>query len=70
MRITHFCDCGPHFYCGNPIVLLVCEECGGEYLGPDCDVTRPLPVSVRDNGRVLCKDCVQKKEGKSTPLAV
>ena len=69
MRTNHFCDCGPHFHCGNPIVFLVCEECGNEYLGADCEVTRPLPVSVQADGRILCKDCAGK-EGKSTQLAV
>jgi len=62
MKFYHFCDCGPHFHCGETIVHLVCQECGAEYIGPDCDVTRPLPVSKIGNDAVLCQNCVDKAE--------
>lgn len=62
MRFYHFCDCGPHFHCGQEIVQYICQDCGSEYIGPDCDVTRPLPVRKRDNDRTLCDDCAKKSQ--------
>lgn len=61
MRYQHFCDCGPHFHCGEPIIHTICQSCGAEYIGPDCRVTRPLPVAMTEAGLVLCKDCQAKK---------
>ncbi len=60
MKYSHFCDCGPHVHCLEPIVHAICEECGNEYIGPECDVTNPLPVSVREDGRILCESCRQR----------
>lgn len=53
----HFCDCGRHFFCGSTIVLNTCEVCGAEYLGPECQVTQPLPVSMNESGHMLCREC-------------
>ncbi len=63
-RYLHFCDCGPHFHCGTVIIQLFCEECGAEYLGPDCNITQPLPVALRENGRILCVECFQSIQVK------
>jgi len=60
----HFCDCGSHFFCGNPIVLNSCEECGSEYIGPDCRVSRPLPVDIDETGRALCRECRERVENR------
>ncbi|MGI6457777.1 MAG: hypothetical protein ACOX5R_19450 [bacterium] len=54
----HFCDCGPFTHCGNPIVHLICEHCGDEYVGPDCEVTRPLPIVRMEDGSMLCRRCL------------
>ncbi len=62
MKYHHFCNCGPHFHCGQPIVHRVCEVCGDEYLGPDCEVTRPLPVIICEDGSCLCRTCYKKKK--------
>lgn len=64
MRYYHFCDCGPHFHCGEEIVHWVCEMCSSEYIGPDCEVARPLPVRMRENGKVLCDECYKKMEAE------
>lgn len=56
----HFCDCGPHFHCGQEIVHYICQECGTEYIGPDCKVTQPLPVQKQIDGTILCQECAEK----------
>ncbi|MBI1388687.1 MAG: hypothetical protein GC154_09595 [bacterium] len=60
MRYLHFCDCGPLDHCGQPVVHYVCSHCGAEYIGADCDVTRPLPVFMNDSGEQVCRACSQK----------
>lgn len=61
VRYLHFCDCGPHFHCGEPIYHFICKECGSEYIGPDCKVTHPVPVAVNEAGLILCKVCEEKR---------
>ena len=62
MKFHHICNCGRHFHCGNEIVHYFCEECGAEYLGPDCDVTRVLPVDMQQDGKILCQNCIVNTE--------